>query len=168
MRVTAITVFLFSLSVCELAFGQQEKLPWKEYTYPADGFALTVPTAPEFLNSVSNPDTTAYIVQLEADTRVVLRVETTNGCNAAIALMKERFSNDTAIVQSSLKDRPIDGHPGVEYKRKPNAQGSFERWYCVDKRLFVFSVTWPGSQAFPVAATRILGSFRLLAPNTQP
>ena len=168
MRLSAIIVFFFSLSISELAFGQQQKPPWKEYAYPADGFALTAPSSPKSLDSVSVPHATAYIVQLEADTRMVLRTQTTNGCSAAIPLLKESALKDTAIEQSSLKDRSIDGHPGMEFKRKPDRQGSFERWYCVDKHLFIFSVTWPGSQAFPVAATRILDSFRLLAPNTQP
>jgi hypothetical protein len=167
MRLSTIIVFFFSLSISELAFGQQQKALWKEYAYPADGFALTAPSSPKSLDSVV-PHATAYIVQLQADTRVVLRTQTTNGCSAAIPLLKEKISKDPDLAPSSLKDISIDGHPGMEFQRKPDRQGSFERWYCVDKRLFIFSVTWPGSQAFPVTATRILDSFRLLAPNTQP
>jgi len=63
----------------------------------------------------------------------------------------------------------LDGHSGFEYQwKKSSAYNILERWYCVDGRLYIFSVSWPSAWPFPAAATRILSSFRLLATNTQP
>lgn len=88
MRVTATAVLLFALSVSALAFGQQEKPTWKEYTYPADGFALTVPTAPKPHHSPVLPGATAYAVPLD-NAGVVLRVKATPDCSSVISRMRE-------------------------------------------------------------------------------
>lgn len=170
MRATAITVFLFVLSASVLAVSQQEKPTWREYTYPADGFAVTAPTEPKPHDSPALPGATAYMVQLGADTGVVLRAKTTPDCSAVVPRLKEGLlgGKDSTVDISSLKDLILDRHPGLEYKRKAISNTILERCYCTDGRLYVLTATWPSSQSFPPAEARILDSFRLLAPNKQP
>jgi len=167
MKAVAIAVVLFALSVSELAFGQQEEPIWKEYTYPADGFALMAPAEPKPHDSPALPGATAYVVQLGADTGVVLKAKTTPDCSGVIPRLKESIlvGKDASVDHSSLKDLSIDGQPGLEYRRKTPSNTIVERWYCSDGHLYIFSVTWPSAQPFPDAATRVLKSFRLIAPK---
>ena len=171
MRTTALGIFLLALSF-GAAFAQQKEPTWKEYTYPADGFAVTLPIEPKPHDSPALPGATAYAVPLEADVSsgIVLRVtKKTSDCGAVISRLKERIlaGNDPNEDPSSLKDVSIDRRPGLEFKWKRNSTMNLDRWYCVDGRLYVLSVHWPSAQAFPAAATRILDSFRLLPPNSQ-
>jgi hypothetical protein len=169
MRVTDTIVLLFALSASELAFGQQEKQTWQEYTYPADSFAVTAPTAPNPHASPALPGGTSYMVQLSTDTGVVLRAKTVPDCSGVIPRRKESLlsGKDARVGHSSLKDLSLNGHAGLEYKWKTPANTVLERWYCIDGHLYILSASWPSSQPFPEAATRILDSFRFVTPQTQ-
>jgi hypothetical protein len=169
MKVGAVAVVLLALSVSELASGQQEEPIWKEFTYPSDGFALSAPAEPKPHDSPALPGATAYVVQLGADTGVVLKAKTTLDCSGVVPRLKESIlaGKDASVDQPSLKDLSLDGQPGLEYRRKTTSNTILERWYCVDGHLYIFSVTWPSAQPFPDAATRVLKSFRLVAPKTR-
>ena len=172
MKAKVISIGLVALAVSGFVFGQQENPTWKEYTSPADGFALTVPAPPTPHDSPVLPGATAYAIRLEAaDSGVVLRVtKKAPDCSDVISRLKKRVLEgiNSGAGPSSAKDLSLNGHPGFEYQwKQSSAYNVFERWYCVDGRLYVFSVNWPSAQPFPAAATRILNSFRLLATNTQ-
>lgn len=167
MRRDILWVSLLMLAISGLSFGQQQEQTWKEYKSPSDGFALTVPTLPTPHDSPVIPGATAYTIPLRADSGVVLRVtKKAPDCANVISHLKERIRNggdSGGLDASSAKDISIDGHPGFEYRwKKSYSYKILERWYCVEGRLYVFSVNWPSDQPFPTAATRILDSFRLL------
>ena len=70
--------------------------------------------------------------------------------------------------QPHMRDVFIEGHAGVEYRwQRSKTYTILERWYCVDERLYVFSVNWLSAKPFPARATMILDSFRPL-PKEQP
>ena len=164
-----MAIVLFALSVSGLVFSQQKEAIWKEYTYPADGFALTAPSEPKPHDSPALPGATAYVVQLGPDNGLVLKAKMTPDCSGVLPRLKENIlaGKDSSVEHSSLKDLSLDGQPGFEYRRKTPANTILERWYCVDGHLYIFSVTWPSTQPFPDAATRVLTSFRLVAPKTR-
>jgi hypothetical protein len=152
-------------------FCQREKSTWKEYRFAADGFALTVPTFPTPHHSPVLRGATAYVIPLnEVRGGVVLRVKKGADCNNVISRRKEqiRSEKNSAVDPSSVRDVSIEGHAGVEYRwKRSKSYTILERWYCVDERLYVFSVNWLSAKPFPVDATTILDSFRPL-PKEQP
>jgi hypothetical protein len=54
------------------------------------------------------------------------------------------------------------GHPAVEteYDTK-SGKRYYDRFQCVDKRLYTFSATWPEGQKKPPQFERVVNSFRL-------
>ena len=172
MRTTALGIVLLALSY-RTAFAQQKEPTWNEYTYPADSFAVTLPIEAKPHDSPALPGATAYAVPLETDASsgIVIRVtKKTSDCTTVLSRLKERIlaGNDPKDDASSLKDVSIDRHHGLEFKWKRNSTMNLDRWYCVDGRLYILSVHWPSTQAFPTGATRILDSFRLLPSGSQP
>ena len=165
--ILVLVVLVFPASV----LCQQTKSTWKEYRSAADGFALTVPALPTPHDSPAFPGATAYAIPLKGlDSGVVLRVKKDAAdCSSVITRLEERMREKSSEADpSSVRNLSIEGHPGIEYRwRKSSSYTILERWYCVDGRLYVFSVNWPSAQPFPIEATIILDSFRLL-PKEQP
>jgi hypothetical protein len=169
MKVAPIAVVLFALSVSELAFAQHEEPKWKEYTYPADGFALTAPTVPKPHDSSVLPGATAYAIELGANTGVMLKAKVTSDCSVFLARLKEGILAGKAadVDPSSLRDLSLDGQPGLDYIYKRPFNTILERYYCGNNRLYIFSASWPRAQPFPDAAMRVLKSFRFVTPKTR-
>jgi hypothetical protein len=117
MRAKAVSCVLFLLLARGFGLGQQ-KTPaqWKEYTYPNDGFAITLPIPPNINESYALPGATAYFASLKSDdSDFVLRVMHKKGnCTAALAKMKEIVlsGKDLNTDVSSLKEPSIDRNPG--------------------------------------------------------
>lgn len=118
-------------------------------------------------DSPALPGATAYTIPLKGtDSGVVLRVKKgAADCASVISRLKQSAKNGATSEAdpSSVKDLSIDGHPGVEYRwAKNDIYTHLERFYCGDGRIYVFSVNWRSAESFPVEATIILDSFRLL------
>ena len=166
-----LSIVLLVLACPASIFCQREKSTWKEYKFAADGFALTVPTFPTPHHSPVLRGATAYVIPLnEVRGGVVLRVKKGADCNNVISRRKEqiRSEKNSAVDPSSVRDVSIEGHAGLEYRwQRSKTYTILERWYCVDERLYVFSVNWLRAKPFPARATMILDSFRPL-PKEQP
>lgn len=162
------------LSISALGFGNGNERPWKEYAFPADGFAITLPHAPEPHTAVAFPDATAYTVELPGleDCKMVLRVtRRPRDYSIFVRALRDGIlrGKDRDTDAASVKDLSTDGHPGFEYLRKVNARyTSLDRYYCVDGRLYAFSTGWLSAFPLPVAAKRILDSFRFLGSDEHP
>ena len=160
-----------ALSFASLAFGQSEKVQWKEHIFASEGFALTVPYAPKPHRDANVADATVYTINLPNASTVTLRVlHKPRDCRATLGQLKDGAVGGRApgAEPSSVKDVSIDGHPGIEYRwNLAPARVVLERHYCVDGRFYTFSVGWPGAHPLPAAATRIMNSFRLVKPNLQ-
>jgi len=145
---------------------------WKEYAYPNDGFAITLPSAPTPHKDAQFPD---LQVNVYTSGGVTLRVEEApNGCDSAITTIAKSAEElrtgqkkpDPAfrLDLASVKQGRLDGYPFIEYQQTVVRDGvnSYERWYCADKRLYVFSSVWATGLTKPDDVNRIGRSFRLL------
>lgn len=167
MRASFLLIVFLAIARPAPIFGQQGKSEWKEYKSVADAFTLSVPTLPTPHNSPVLPGATEYLIPLRnVDSGLVLRVKKEEpDCSSTISRLKDRISSkkNSAGGPSSVREVSTDGHSGIEYRVKRNSYITIlERWYCVNDRLYIFSVTWPGAQSFPTEASIILDSFRVL------
>jgi len=147
------------------ALAQRQILSWKEYIFEDDGFAITLPEAPNPHADATLPEMTVYSVSVPPNTRLSLRVSHQNrDCGATLAQLKDgALKGKSGIDPSSVMDVSISGYPGVEYQYKlgPGFSSS-DRFYCVNGRFYTFSTAWPLNESRPATAMRILNSFRLV------
>ena len=147
------------------------QVSWKEYIYPNDGFAITLPSEPTPHKDAQFPD---LQISVYTSGGVTLRVEVApNGCESAITTQAEIIEDIKAgrkkpdpefrLNATSVKRGKGEGHLFLEFEQTvPNSMNDYERWYCVEKKLFVFSSVWPVGQTKPANVERIVRSFRLL------
>ena len=147
---------------------------WKEYVYRSDGFAITLPEAPNRHVDANYPNTTAYTAA-----GTTLRVmQMSRGCDFAIServRKLEEVKNGTRQLNpseskfkpnmSSVKHGTVEGFPFLEFEQVvPSGSQSYEHWYCADKRLYIFAAVWQPDKAKPAYIEKIVHSFRLLKP----
>ena len=144
---------------------------WKEYTYPNDGFAITLPSEPKPHKDAQLPD---LPINVYTSGGVTLRVEVApNGCDSAITTQTEMIEDFRTgrrkpnpgfrLDAASVRQGSLGGHLFLEFEQTvPNGMNDFERWHCVEKKLYAFSSVWPVGQAKPANVERIVRSFRLL------
>jgi len=161
--------------------GATDGQVWKEYVYPTDGFAITLPEAPNPHDDAQFPNTTTYTFD-----EVMLRVTDKRGLlyENAVALggCDFAFPEGTFEVEtiegrrkltpsesqfepsySSVRKGTLKGYPYLESERTVRSTlVSYERWYCTDKKLYVFSAVWQSAQTKPAKIERIVCSFRLI------
>lgn len=134
----------------------QSKETWKEYSYPEDGFAITLPTPPNTHPDRNIPNATAYSVSLTPDFAFTLRV-VRESRDCSLVLGKLRTANP------SVKDVTIDGHPGVEYESDVSTERVVRlRYYCLNGRTYILAVNRERNSLLLPAAAKIINSFRLV------
>jgi hypothetical protein len=163
------------LVISTLCLAQAKKLRWEEISYPADGFAVTVPFPALPHPDAQVPDTNTYPVYFpgQNDVRMTIRVKhQVPSCNEILNDLKMRITgkndDNSKIEASSIKELFLNGHDGMEYRWRLNSSTmAFERHYCGDDgRLYVFSAGWPKELRFPNSVQRVLDSFRLVRPES--
>jgi len=146
---------------------QQRTSAWKEYTFPTDGFAITLPTEPTAHAEAGLPDTTVYSASIGPNAKVSLHVlHKDMDCAATISELKNGArAGKGNIDSSSVKDVTLGKYRGVGYdwKMSSDLQG-YELTYCTDGSIYAFSAGWPRKNPRPSALARVLKSFRLLSP----
>jgi hypothetical protein len=145
--------------------AQHQIASWKEYVFADDGFAITFPESPNPHPDAWLPEMTVYSVSVTPFARLSLRVSHEDrDCAETLAQLKDgALKGKSGINPSSVTDVSVDGHPGVEYQYKLDADlSSSDRFYCVNSRFYTFSSNWPGSGPRPAGVLRIISSFRLL------
>lgn len=146
-------------------FAQRQIASWKEYVFADDGFAITLPDSPSPHSDAALPEMTVYTVSVTRNAKLSLRVSHEDrNCAETLAQLKDgALKGKSGIDPSSVRNVSVDGHPGVEYQYKLDADRSFsDRFYCVNGRFYAFSSNWPGSGPRPAGVLRIISSFRLL------
>ncbi len=145
----------------------QAQSAWKEYIYPQDGFAVMLPYEPSPHQDSNNPDITVYTVRVEGKVGLSIRVVHENrDCAATLGLLRDgaKAGRQPGIDLPSIREFSLNGYPGVEYEYGVESdQKHYERYYCVNKRFYIFSFGWPDTQPKPQEALRVIRSFRLLA-----
>jgi hypothetical protein len=157
---------------------------WHEYVYPTDGFAFTVPVAPQPHKDGQLKDGTAYRVQLP---RLTVSLHVGNYPQGCEDVFKEylgyarRSVGDAGRARidragrifrtdpSTIREFNYGGHAAVEYEQEITIEGTstmdYELFINVDKRLFVLTATWDHG-ARPPELTRVIRSFRLLTADS--
>jgi len=162
------------LIISTLCLAQPKKMRWQEISYPADGFAITVPFPSLPHPDAQVPDTNTYPVYFPGQNgvRMTIRVKhQVSSCNEILNDLKMwitgKSDDNSQIEASSIKELFLNGHDGVEYRWRLNSSTmAFERHYCGDDgRLYVFAALWPKGLQFPNSVRRVLDSFRLVKPE---
>jgi hypothetical protein len=168
-KVSATLVLMLSCNIPALA--QDHLLSWKEYVYANDGFAVTLPYAPTPHPDPNNTNITVYTVHPSADISVSLRVvNETRDCASTLSTLKDGALHGRQPRQPidplSVKEFSVNGYPGVEYQFQSGpGHTTYDRYYCVTGKFYIFSADWAGNGAKPSAVTHIVNSFRLLSPG---
>ena len=144
---------------------------WREYAYPVDNFAITLPSEPTPHKDVQLPD---LPITVYTSGGVTLRVESTSGgCDFAITDQLKMIEEvktgqrkpDPAfrLDSASVRHGDLEGYPFLEFEQTVgNTNHYYERWYCAVRRLYMFSAAWPIGQPKPRNVGRIVRSFRFL------
>ncbi len=156
-----------------VSFKLQDKEMWKEYVYPENGFAITLPSDPHPHESSQMSQGTAYSVNLPGGSVLSLHTMTASGncwqvLEAQAKDARHRMEAGTAESNGfkalSVKEIAGTGYKGFQFVQQvPNGQMDYERWVCSAHRLFVFAATWRrrGEQQ-STEIDRIVNSFRVL------
>lgn len=163
-KVAAISVLILMLGV--LMAAQRSTPPWKEYVYPSDGFAITLPSPPSVWKDPNHPNT-QYTLHPTSD--VVVNVSAAGNvedCPGQLGSWKQGMRDRWG--SSSLKDVALDGHAGFECEHK-GQQGDeiYGRFFCENGTLYTVAGSWPVDNPKPAVVTRIVESFRILDPASR-
>jgi hypothetical protein len=152
--------------------GQKEQ-KWKEYEFPDDAFAITLPSAPKPHKDPQDKNFNVYTISLvEKDSLLSLRAANRFvNCEAGLREVKRGLQNgadqERLPLPGSLQEISFGGSPALDYEYLFNAsQKVFERYYCADQKLYIFTFLYPTSQERPPSSTRILQSFHLIRADS--
>jgi hypothetical protein len=178
VRLAAMTVPLLLTAQSVRSNGtKQEK--WKEYTFPDDSFAITLPErvdphedstlSPATFKAFTVSTTYIYTVPLASGLVLSLHVVTfPGGCSDFISQLQAAMADPAKMgihVDPSESDKVTEmgGYPAVEGERDTEPKfRSYDRFQCVDKKLYVFSTRWPRGSKMPPEISRAIDSFRIL------
>jgi hypothetical protein len=153
--------------------SQSARWAWKEYSYPQDGFAISLPVAPQAPHKdPNNTNMTVYTVHFTADSGMSLRVVNENrDCAATLNQLKDGALHnkqpEQPINPKSVRDVSLGEYPGVEYEFRFDSEYTvYDRFVCVNGRFYNFSAKWPTKQPRPAAVNHAIESFKIL--KTKP
>ncbi|HEY6371996.1 MAG TPA: hypothetical protein VIX37_15570 [Candidatus Sulfotelmatobacter sp.] len=167
MKIGLWAVILLETSVVGLAQVSPPSSPWKEYVYPQNSFAITLPSDPHPHKSTQMPNGMAYSVPLSSGARFSLVTEEAN--DKCVDTVRGQLDNakNTAEARGftviSFREVEGTGYAGVEFVQKvPTGKIDYERWTCAAKRLYVFASDWDPGESEPKELRRIVDSFRIV------
>ena len=153
--------------VSALAHAQRRIPPtkWKEYSFPADRFAITFPYEPTPHPDRVNVGVTVYTIRLTAEAAISIRVvRSKDECDARLRKAVGDFQPEA----NPIKAISVAGHKAFEYEHRTGDSVTFGRCWCGDERVFVATARWPATEPRPEAVPRILNSFRLISSINKP
>jgi len=156
---------------------QQEK--WKEYIFPDDSFAITLPErvnphedstlSPATFKAFTVSSTYIYTARLPSGLVLGLHVVMfPEGCKDFIDKLEAAIADPGKMnihVNPSEADKvtEVGGYPAVEGERDTGPVfRSYDRFQCVDKKLYLFSTRWARGSKMPPEISRAIDSFRIL------
>src|SRR5579871_4703849 len=146
---------------------KQQQQQWREFVYPQDGFAITLPYSPKPYYDGGDKHINVYSVQM-GKTVVTLRViSRLMDCETALADQWDTANGKETrnLVKSSLKQISPNGMKGLEYETElGSGERSLHRFQCADEhRFYIFSAGYTGKMR-PADVDRIIKSFHLVSP----
>jgi hypothetical protein len=139
---------------------------WHEYTCPKDGFAISLPNAP---NKQSLQRSNAYYLFMTQDQSIVAQLGVSAepvDCIAGLREMRAMVNRPLPPGAIRLTRETIfQGHPAFE-SEDAHTNGPTYQLYdlnqCLGNRTYRFHARWLTGQPKPVEVSRIFNSFRLL------
>ncbi|PYY19618.1 MAG: hypothetical protein DMG60_03605 [Acidobacteria bacterium] len=152
------------------AYGQQA-WHWKEYIYERDGFAVTLPQAPNPHTDPNLPSATVYTIHLSVESALSIRaLPDPRSCTDTLGQLKSGAlaGKQPGVDLASVKEISVAGYSGVEYSTHRPDWNTYERYVCANGSYYIFTARWPSDKVRPVVIDRIVGSLRLLGTGAAP
>ena len=175
MALKVLFLLTAALMLAASVFGQvpeaNSQAIWKEYIYPNDSFAITLPSDP---TPHKDPQFPHLYINVYSSGGVTLRVSYyPSGCESEITTHTEMIEDYASgrkepdpvfrIDAASIRKGNFEGHPFLEYEQEiQKSLSNYQRWYCVEKKLYIFLSDWHVGPPKPANVDRIVRSFRLL------
>lgn len=151
-------------------YGQQA-WHWKEYVYERDGFAVTLPQAPNPHTDPSLPSATVYTIHFSTESGLSIRaLPDPRPCADTLGQLKSGAlgGKQTGVDLASVKEISVAGYSGVEYSTHRPDWNTYNRYVCANGSYYIFTARWPSGKPRPAAIDRIVGSLRLLGTGAAP
>jgi hypothetical protein len=147
---------------------KQQPQQWREYVYPQDGFAITLPYAPKPYYDQGDRHINVYSVQMGKTVVTLRAISRLMDCETALADQWEEADRKDAkepLVKNSLKQISPPGMKGLEYETElGSGERSLHRFQCADEhKFYIFRAGYTGKQV-PADVDRIIKSFHLVSP----
>ena len=148
--------------------GKQPQQQWREFVYPQDGFAITLPYAPRPHYDAGDRHINVYTVTLGKTVVSLRAVSRLMDCETGLAELWDKADSNKdsrePVVQGSLKQVSLAGMKGLQYETDlGSGERSLHRFHCADEhKFYIFSVGYAGKQQPPEVA-RIINSFHLVS-----
>ena len=183
LRKLATFVLMFGSAFC-LTAQQTDIATWKDYTYPASGFAVKAPQQPHETGTNSG---TQYLLYWDEDNDVVLNLIAERGpidCAAWERWAKNTFkhsgpknafkyppskvSSPVIPVSASGKVATVDGKAVIEADAPRNAiQDGYQRHECANGKLYHFEAGWRKGERKPEVVDEVIKTFTVLPSDTK-
>jgi hypothetical protein len=141
---------------------------WREYVYPQDGFAITLPYAPRPHYDAGDRHINVYTVTMGKTVVSLRAISRLMDCETGLADLWDKADSNKdpkePVVRGSLKQVSLAGMKGLQYETElGSGERSLHRFHCADEhKFYIFSVGYAGKQAPPEVA-RIINSFHLVS-----
>jgi hypothetical protein len=168
MKLGLFTAFFVATQIIGVAQDSPSSPAWREYVYPENSFAITLPTDPHPHKSAQVPNGTAYSVRLSSASFILVTTEANERCVEAVrsqSAMWEKWKNGPLEGFRGISFREVEGpgYTGVEFVQQvPSGSIDYERWVCGAHHMYVFASQWGSSKSKPNDLRRIVDSFRIL------
>jgi hypothetical protein len=142
---------------------------WREYTYPADGFAISAPSQPNIHPDPQAADVAVYSWRFGTDAAGSVHAGVRPNCLEMIGAFKETLRTGTNKygMRAVGKEISLEGHPGIESREEKNGRQLREHIYCVGQKAYDITGIWIAGQPEPTVITRWLNSFRLVSGGSR-
>jgi len=177
MRNRSARVFLavclsFASLLVAAAPVQSPEGQWQQYSYAADGFAISAPAQPAFTRQ--NKDTATgpvemhnYAIELGNNSGVMISTAQFQGQGNAStkAVLQKAKEGAIAAVNARLTSEheiTLQGVPGLEFEAANDQFHTRVRMYFVNARLITMMAIAPLGTDIPAGAARVFSSFKIL------
>jgi hypothetical protein len=169
LGVLLTVVPLVQKSLAQKPTQKQLQLQWREYVYPQDGFAITLPSAPNPHYDGGDRHINVYTVSMGKTVVSLRAISRLMDCETALAEMWEKADSgknpNEPVIKGSLKQISPPGMKGLEYETQMGSgERSLHRFQCADEhKFYIFNVGYAGKQR-PAEVDRIIKSFHIVSP----
>jgi hypothetical protein len=156
-------------SVAQKQAQKPQQSQWREYVYPQDGFAITLPSAPNPHYDGGDRHINVYTVAMGKTVVSLRAISRLMDCETALSEMWDKAENtrnpNEPVIKGSLKQISPAGMKGLEYETEMGSgQRSLHRFQCADEhKFYIFNVGYAGKQR-PTEVDRIIKSFHVVNP----